>query len=64
MNADLPVFMAHGSYDPMIPLQRAEQSRDALAALGYPVQWRAYPMEHAVCAAEIADIAAFLLKLL
>ncbi|MGH7292138.1 MAG: alpha/beta hydrolase [Myxococcota bacterium] len=64
MNKDLPVVMAHGSLDPMIPMARAAQSRDALLALGYPVQWREYPMPHSVCPQEIADIAAFLLRIL
>jgi phospholipase/carboxylesterase len=64
MNNDLPIFMAHGSDDPMIPMARAQHSRDALLALGYPVEWRDYPMPHSVCPAEIADIAAFLLRIL
>jgi phospholipase/carboxylesterase len=64
LNADLPIFMAHGSLDPMIPLARAAQSRDALLALGYPVEWRDYPMPHSVCPQEIADIAAFLVRIL
>jgi len=63
-NSDLPVFMAHGQYDTMIGMDRALQSRDALAALGYPVEWHEYPMPHSVCPAEIADIAAFLLRIL
>lgn len=64
MNADLPIFMAHGSFDPMIPMPRAAQSRDALQAMGYAVQWREYPMPHSVCPEEIADIARFLLAVL
>ena len=64
MNNDLPVFMAHGAYDPMIPMVRAMQSRDALQALGYPVDWREYPMPHSVCPEEIADIAEFLVGIL
>ncbi len=63
-NADLPVFMAHGSYDGMIPMQRAALSRDAMKALGYKVEWHEYPMQHTVCPEEIADIAAFLLRIL
>jgi phospholipase/carboxylesterase len=63
-NRGLPIFMAHGSQDPMIPIDRAERSRDALAALGYRVEWHEYPMPHAVCAEELADIAAFLLRIL
>ena len=63
-NQDLPVFMAHGTYDDVIPLQRADDSRRALEKLGYPVEWHAYPMPHSVCPQEIADIAAFLLRVL
>jgi phospholipase/carboxylesterase len=59
-NAELPIFMAHGQYDDIIPLERAEQSRRLLESLGYPVRWRAYPMPHSVCAPEIADISSFL----
>ena len=63
-NGDLPIFMAHGQYDNMIGMDRAMRSRDALLALGYPMEWREYPMPHSVCPEEIADIAAFLLKIL
>ena len=63
-NSDLPIFMAHGEYDDMIPLDRAAGSRDALQALGYAPEWREYPMPHSVCPEEIADIAAFLLRIL
>jgi phospholipase/carboxylesterase len=64
VNADLPIFMAHGSYDDMIPMRRAEQSRDFLKQLGYDVDWRQYPMPHSVCPEEIADIADFLVRVL
>jgi len=63
-NRGLPIFMAHGQYDDMIPIGRAAQSRDALQALGYALEWREYPMPHSVCPEEIADIAAFLLRIL
>jgi phospholipase/carboxylesterase len=63
-SAGVPIFMAHGQYDDIIPLRRAEQSRQALEGLGYPVQWRAYPMPHSVCPQEIADISAFLRRIL
>ena len=62
-NSRLPVFMAHGAYDDMIPIDRAVRSRDALQALGYALEWREYPMPHSVCPEEIADIAAFLLRI-
>jgi phospholipase/carboxylesterase len=59
-NRSVPLFMAHGSADEMIALERAERSRDALRTLGYRVEWRVYPMGHAVCAQEVGDIAAWL----
>ena len=64
MNNDLPVFMAHGEYDNMIGIDRALQTRGMLEKLGYPVEWHDYPMPHSVCPEEIADIAAFLLRIL
>jgi phospholipase/carboxylesterase len=63
-NAGLPIFQAHGTADPVIPIARAIQSRDALLALGYPVEWHAYPMPHSVCPPEIADMNRWLLKVL
>lgn len=52
-NADVPILMVHGLYDNVIPVQRAEASRDYLLARNYPVQWQTYPMQHSVCAEEI-----------
>ena len=63
-NNGLPIFMAHGEYDDMIRIDRAQQSRDALVALGYKVEWHEYPMPHSVCPEEIADIVAFLQRVL
>ena len=63
-NRDVPIFMAHGSYDDLIPMGRAQASREALKALGYSVEWHDYPMPHSVCAPEIADISAFLSRVL
>jgi phospholipase/carboxylesterase len=63
-NRDVPVFMAHGSYDPVIVLARAEQSRDILRSLGYAVEWREYPMQHSVCPEEVGHIGAWLTKVL
>lgn len=59
-NRDLPILMCHGRDDPMLPLQLGAMSRDLLVALGYAVEWKVYPMQHEVCRAEIADIAAWL----
>ena len=63
-NADVPVFLAHGRSDPVIPLARAAASRDALIALGHSVEWHEYPMPHSVCAQELADWNRWLLKVL
>jgi len=63
-NQELPIFMAHGHYDDIIPLRRAEQSKEVLEKLGYKVEWKAYPMPHSVCPEEIGDIARFLLRIL
>jgi phospholipase/carboxylesterase len=63
-NRDLPIFMAHGQYDDLIPMQRARASREHLEKLGYKIEWHDYPMPHSVCAPEIADISAFLGKVL
>jgi phospholipase/carboxylesterase len=60
----VPIFMAHGRYDPIIPLATAERSRDLLQGLGYAVEWHQYPMEHSVCPEEIAAIGMFLRKVL
>lgn len=59
-NRAIPVFMAHGRADPVIPLARAAESRARLESLGWGVQWHEYPMPHSVCAAELADIGAWL----
>jgi phospholipase/carboxylesterase len=61
-NAGLPVFLAHGRQDPIVPLARGADSRDALLALGHEVEWHDYPMPHSVCMEEIQHLNAWLLK--
>ena len=63
-NAQTPVFMAHGTQDPVVVITRGEASRDALAALGQPVEWHSYPMPHSLHPREISDISAFLARVL
>ncbi len=63
-NRDVPLFLAHGTSDPVIPIARARESRDTLAALGHAVEWHEYPMPHSVCAAEIADLGRWLQRVL
>ena len=63
-NAATPIFMAHGRHDPVVPIERGAASRDALLALGYGVEWHEYPMPHSVCAEEVSDLNAWLLRVL
>ena len=58
----LPVFMAHGTFDPMLPMQWGQASAEKLKETGFTVEWHDYPMAHAVCPEEIRDIRAWLLK--
>ena len=59
---DIPVFMAHGTFDPVLPLAWGRSSAEHLRASGYEVEWHEYPMAHAVCMEEIRDIRAWLLS--
>jgi len=52
-NRATPIFMAHGTQDPIVPLELAQASHKALEARGYRVQWQAWPMPHSVCAEEV-----------
>lgn len=61
-DTSLPVFMAHGTMDPMIPYQGGRQSALRLKQLGYDVEWHEYPMAHGVCPQEISDIGNWLLS--
>ena len=63
-NAGVPILMGHGRFDAMVAPARGMASRDALLALGYPVQWHDYPMEHSVCPDEIVDLNRWLLTVL
>ncbi|HSN22404.1 MAG TPA: alpha/beta fold hydrolase [Usitatibacter sp.] len=62
-NRATPIFMAHGTQDPIVPIALAEASAAALRRRGYDVQWEAWPMPHAVCAEEIQSLADFLARI-
>ncbi len=64
VNRDVPIFMAHGRVDDLIPVAWARRSADRLRELGYPVEWREYPIGHAVSAHEVRDVAAWLRRVL
>ena len=63
-NAAVPILMAHGTQDPIVPLALAEGSRALLRERGYDVDFRTYPMPHSLCAEEVTDIREWLLRVL
>lgn len=63
-NRLVPIFLAHGTADPVVPMARALASRETLRGLGYDVEWHDYPMPHSVCVEEIGDLNAWLLRVL
>jgi phospholipase/carboxylesterase len=59
-NRDVPILMCHGRFDPMLPIALGAATRDFLRNLGYPLDWREYPMQHEVSREEIDDVSAWL----
>jgi len=59
-NAEVPILMCHGRMDPVVPVAMGIEAREVLSAQGYAVEWHEYPMEHEVCAAELAETAQWL----
>ena len=63
-NRDIPIFMAHGSMDAVIPVALAKLSKARLETHGYKIEWHEYGMPHSVCAEEIEAMGAFLTRVL
>jgi phospholipase/carboxylesterase len=63
-NAATPIFMAHGTDDPVIQIELSQRSRALLTEKRYPVEWHEYPMPHSVCLEEIQDISRWLQRVL
>lgn len=63
-NNETPVFMAHGTMDPVVHPRIAKDSYDRLQSMGYPISWHEYPMQHSLCLEEITDISAFINRVL
>ncbi len=61
INRTLPIFVAHGRTDNIVPLQRGQAGAECLQQLNYPLVWKIYPMAHSLCSEEVADIAKFIL---
>jgi len=64
VNAELPVMICHGSYDPVVNDSLGRKAEVALKALGHPTVWHSYPMEHSLCLEEVRDISAWFQKIL
>ena len=63
-NLRTPIYMAHGTQDPVVPFALADESRQLLAGAGYNLEWHAYPMPHSLCPQEVADLRAWLRRTL
>jgi phospholipase/carboxylesterase len=61
-NKSIPIFMAHGTDDVLVPFEFGQYAKEHLEKLHYNIMWKVYPMEHSICTAEIQDIAAWLRK--
>ena len=60
---DLPVLIAHGSFDTVLPIIAGQHARDLMSKMGFEVQWHDYPMAHDICTKEIAEIRKWLLNI-
>ena len=59
-NKNVSIFIGHGSEDPVVDMRAGQKTYQGLKALGYPIEWHQYPMQHSVCLPEINDIAEFI----
>ena len=48
--------MAHGTQDPVVPFAAGQRSAERLRAMGFDVEWHAYPMQHQVCGEQVRDL--------
>ena len=59
-NQPTPIFMAHGTQDPVVPYMLGDESRRLLESAGFSIEWHAYPMAHSLCAEEVSDLRSWL----
>lgn len=59
-NQQLPVFLAHGTQDMVVPVMLGQEACETLQQQGLTPEWRSYPIQHEVCDAELEEIAAFI----
>jgi phospholipase/carboxylesterase len=63
-NLSTPIFMAHGTQDPVVPFPLADESRQLLQRAGYRLDWHTYPMPHGLCEPEVSDLRTWLKRTL
>lgn len=59
-NVVTPVFVGHGTQDPMVPFALGQATKTALETGAWPVEWHSYPIPHSVSPVEIADVGRWL----
>lgn len=60
-NKTTPILVNHGTQDPVVPMSLGQQAFDVLINNGYLATWKTYPMQHSVCADQLADISTWLI---
>ena len=62
VNLNTPIFMGHGTQDPVVPFALGKTSRDSLIKAGYKIDWNDYPLQHGVSMDELMDIKQWIMK--
>ncbi|MFA7249695.1 MAG: dienelactone hydrolase family protein [Dehalococcoidia bacterium] len=61
---EVPLLVQHGTFDPMIAVQRAQTSRDLLRAIGASPEYHEYPMQHEIGRESMVDLSEWLERVL
>lgn len=59
-NKTIPVLIQHGTEDGVVPELLGQRAARQLEVFGIAADYETYPMEHTVCAAQVADISEWL----
>lgn len=59
-NADIPIFMGHGTEDTSVAIESGKAAFNVLQKRHYPVQWHEYPIGHQTCSKELQDVSCFI----
>ena len=60
--ASLSVFVAHGLFDPIIPIQKARRTRELLWQTGADLTYKEYPIGHTISEESLSDLSQWLEK--